>query len=138
MKYYKSITIKQKKDRVALKFLRNYFSIFSLTYVLLVVTKLVFLFTYILIVDERIHRAVAAMIGAAIIVFLGIVPWENLLEYLDFGTIFLLMGMMIIVNTARNSGLFEYCHKNCQSRERESNPCPDPLLHRYCDCQRIS
>ena len=29
-----------------MKFLRNYFSIFSLTYVLLVVTKLVFLFTY--------------------------------------------------------------------------------------------
>ncbi len=73
-----------------------------------IVAVFVFLFTYILIVDERIHRAVAAMIGAAIIVFLGIVPWENLLEYLDFGTIFLLMGMMIIVNTARNSGLFEY------------------------------
>ncbi len=68
----------------------------------------VFLLTYILIVDERIHRAVAAMAGAAVVVFLGIVPWESLLEYVDFGTIFLLLGMMIIVNTARNSGLFEY------------------------------
>jgi Na+/H+ antiporter NhaD/arsenite permease-like protein len=68
----------------------------------------VFLITYVLIVDERIHRAVAAMAGAAVVVFLGIVPWESLLEHLDLGTIFLLMGMMIIVNTARNSGLFEY------------------------------
>ncbi len=68
----------------------------------------VFLLTYILIVDERIHRAVAAMAGAAVVVFLGIVPWDALLEYVDFGTIFLLLGMMIIVNTARNSGLFEY------------------------------
>ena len=68
----------------------------------------VFLFTYALIVDERIHRAVAAMIGAAIVIFLHIVPWDSLLVYLDFGTIFLLMGMMIIVNTARTSGLFEY------------------------------
>ncbi len=68
----------------------------------------VFLFTYALIVDERIHRAVAAMLGAAIVVFIGIVPWEALLEYIDFGTIFLLLGMMIIVNTARGSGLFEY------------------------------
>jgi Na+/H+ antiporter NhaD/arsenite permease-like protein len=68
----------------------------------------VFFITYALIVDERIHRAVAAMLGAAVVVFIGIVPWEALLEYLDFGTIFLLMGMMIIVNTARNSGLFEY------------------------------
>ncbi|MCK9307037.1 MAG: transporter, partial [Methanoculleus sp.] len=39
----------------------------------------VFLFTYALIVDERIHRAVAAMMGAAIVVFIGIVPWEALL-----------------------------------------------------------
>jgi Na+/H+ antiporter NhaD/arsenite permease-like protein len=68
----------------------------------------VFLITYVLIIDERIHRAVAAMAGAAVVVFLGIVPWESLLEHLDLGTIFLLMGMMIIVNTARNSGLFEY------------------------------
>ncbi|MBP7410358.1 ArsB/NhaD family transporter [Methanoculleus sp. 10] len=68
----------------------------------------VFLFTYALIIDERIHRAVAAMLGAAIVVFLGVVPWEALLEHVDFGTIFLLLGMMIIVNTARGSGLFEF------------------------------
>ncbi|MDV2481798.1 ArsB/NhaD family transporter [Methanoculleus sp. Wushi-C6] len=68
----------------------------------------VFLFTYALIIDERIHRAVAAMLGGAIVVFLGIVPWESLLEHVDFGTIFLLLGMMIIVNTARGSGLFEF------------------------------
>ncbi|NVO66266.1 ArsB/NhaD family transporter [Methanofollis tationis] len=68
----------------------------------------VFLITYALIIDERIHRAVAAMAGAAVIVFTQIVPWEKIPEYLDLGTIFLLMGMMIIVNTARKSGLFEY------------------------------
>ncbi|WP_067048550.1 ArsB/NhaD family transporter [Methanofollis ethanolicus] len=72
------------------------------------IAVLVFLVTYALIIDERIHRAVAAMAGAAIVVFLGIVPWDSLLHHIDFGTIFLLMGMMIIVNTARNSGLFEY------------------------------
>ena len=68
----------------------------------------IFLFTYALIIDERIHRAVAAMLGASVIVFLHIVPWEKIPVYVDLGTIFLLMGMMIIVNTARGSGLFEY------------------------------
>lgn len=68
----------------------------------------IFLITYALIIDERIHRAVAAMAGAAILVILGIVPWDAMLEHIDFGTIFLLMGMMIIVNVASNSGLFEY------------------------------
>ncbi|HQD26279.1 MULTISPECIES: SLC13 family permease [Methanoculleus] len=68
----------------------------------------VFLFTYALIIDERIHRAVVAMLGASIVVLLHIVPWEMIPEYIDLGTIFLLIGMMIIVNTARGSGLFEY------------------------------
>nr|WP_284738361.1 ArsB/NhaD family transporter [Methanoculleus sp. CWC-02] len=68
----------------------------------------VFLFTYALIIDERIHRAVVAMLGASVVVFLHIVPWEKIPEYIDLGTIFLLMGMMIIVNTARGSGLFEF------------------------------
>jgi len=76
--------------------------------VLALIAVAVFLFTYALIIDERIHRAVAAMFGAAIVVFIGVVPWEGLLEHVDFGTIFLLLGMMIIVNTARGSGLFEY------------------------------
>ena len=72
------------------------------------IAVVVFIVTYALIVDERIHRAAAAMLGAAVIVFLHIVPWEKIPEYVDLGTIFLLMGMMIIVNISRESGLFEY------------------------------
>ena len=68
----------------------------------------IFLITYALIIDERIHRSVAAMAGAGVLVFIGIVPWDSVLEHIDFGTIFLLMGMMIIVNVASQSGLFEY------------------------------
>ncbi|WP_292386340.1 ArsB/NhaD family transporter [Methanoculleus sp. UBA430] len=68
----------------------------------------VFLLTYALIIDERIHRAVVAMLGASVVVLLHIVPWDMIPEYIDLGTIFLLIGMMIIVNTARGSGLFEY------------------------------
>jgi Na+/H+ antiporter NhaD/arsenite permease-like protein len=72
------------------------------------IAVVVFIVTYALIIDERIHRAVVAMVGASVVVFLHIVPWEMIPEYIDLGTIFLLIGMMIIVNTARGSGLFEY------------------------------
>ena len=72
------------------------------------IAVVVFIITYALIIDERIHRAVVAMVGASVVVFLHIVPWEMIPEYIDLGTIFLLIGMMIIVNTARGSGLFEY------------------------------
>ncbi|ASJ06044.1 ArsB/NhaD family transporter [Thermococcus pacificus] len=68
----------------------------------------VFLFTYALIISERVHRTVAALFGAAVVLFIRIVPWEKLPEYLDLDTLFLLIGMMIIVNTAKESGLFEF------------------------------
>ncbi|ASJ02122.1 transporter [Thermococcus profundus] len=74
----------------------------------LAVAVLVFLFTYALIISERVHRTVAALFGAAVVLFLKVVPWEAIPEYLDLDTIFLLIGMMIVVNTAKESGLFEY------------------------------
>ena len=74
----------------------------------LIVAVAVFLFTYALIISEKVHRTVAALFGAAVLLFFKILPWEKLPVYLDLDTIFLLIGMMIIVNTAKESGLFEY------------------------------
>ncbi|ASI99178.1 ArsB/NhaD family transporter [Thermococcus celer] len=68
----------------------------------------VFIFTYVLIISERIHRTVAALFGASIVLFTRVVPWEKIAEYLDLDTLFLLIGMMMIVNTAKESGLFEF------------------------------
>ncbi|KUJ98384.1 MAG: NhaD-like Na+/H+ antiporter, partial [Thermococcales archaeon 44_46] len=68
----------------------------------------VFIFTYVLIINEWIHRTVAAMMGGALVLLANIVPWEKVPIYLDLDTILLLAGMMIIVNTTRLSGLFEY------------------------------
>ena len=68
----------------------------------------VFIFTYALIISERIHRTVAAMVGASLVLLTNVVPWEKVPIYLDLDTILLLAGMMIIVNTTRLSGLFEY------------------------------
>ncbi|WP_297092970.1 ArsB/NhaD family transporter [Thermococcus sp.] len=68
----------------------------------------VFIFIYALIISEKVHRTVAALFGASIVLFTGVVPWEKMPEYLDLGTLFLLIGMMMIVNTAKESGLFEF------------------------------
>ncbi|MCD6373566.1 MAG: ArsB/NhaD family transporter [Thermococcus sp.] len=68
----------------------------------------VFAGVYAFIISERVHRTVAAMLGASVILFLNIVPWEKVPEYLDLDTILLLAGMMVVVNIARESGLFEY------------------------------
>ncbi|MFA4647707.1 ArsB/NhaD family transporter [Pyrococcus kukulkanii] len=68
----------------------------------------IFIAVYIAIISERIHRTVAAMFGASIVLLARIVPWEKVPNYLDLNTILLLAGMMIIVNISRESGLFEY------------------------------
>ncbi len=68
----------------------------------------VFLAVYSLIITEKVHRTVAAMAGASVLLLTGIVPWSSAKCYIDLDTILLLAGMMIVVNIARDSGMFEY------------------------------
>ncbi len=68
----------------------------------------VFIGVYAAIMSEKLHRTVAAMVGASLILIVNIVPWGKLPEYLDLDTILLLAGMMVVVNIAKESGLFEY------------------------------
>ncbi|WP_297498881.1 ArsB/NhaD family transporter [Thermococcus sp.] len=73
-----------------------------------VIALSVFLGTYAFIMTEKLHRTVAAMIGASIVLITNVVSWEKVPEYLDLNTILLLAGMMVVVNIAKESGLFEY------------------------------
>jgi Na+/H+ antiporter NhaD/arsenite permease-like protein len=68
----------------------------------------IFLLTYAVIISEKIHRAVAAMIGAALLALTQILSVEQAVQAIDFNTIGLLIGMMIIVGITRQTGFFEY------------------------------
>lgn len=67
-----------------------------------------FLVVYALIVDERVHRALAAVAGGVVAVAAGLVPWDRVPTYIDLNTLLLLAGMMVIVALARDSGLFDW------------------------------
>lgn len=67
-----------------------------------------FLITYALIVSEKLHRTIVAMLGAALMVGFGIVDQENAIHHIDFNTLGLLVGMMIIVGITAETGLFNY------------------------------
>jgi Na+/H+ antiporter NhaD/arsenite permease-like protein len=62
----------------------------------------------ILIVSERVHRTLAALLGAVIVMATGIVPFESSLEHIDFNTLGVLVGMMLFVAVMKRSGIFEY------------------------------
>jgi Na+/H+ antiporter NhaD/arsenite permease-like protein len=68
----------------------------------------IFLVTYGLIVAEKIHRTIVAMLGGVLMVVLGIVDQESALHHIDFNTLGLLIGMMIIVSVTAETGLFKY------------------------------
>ena len=72
----------------------------------------IFLITYGLIFSERVHRTIAAMAGAiamiAVGIGLGFYDWETAVAAIDFNTIGLLLGMMIIVGILQKTGFFQY------------------------------
>ncbi|NSW81691.1 MAG: ArsB/NhaD family transporter [Syntrophothermus sp.] len=68
----------------------------------------IFLAAYAMIMLEKVHRTVIAMIGGVIVVWAGILSQEKAFASIDWNTIGLLTGMMIIVGITRQSGLFEY------------------------------
>ncbi len=61
-----------------------------------------------MIISEKVHRALAALIGAVVVLLSGIMPFEESLEHIDFNTLGVLVGMMLFVAVAKRSGLFEY------------------------------
>ena len=69
---------------------------------------IIFAICYALIAFEKMDRTVAAMLGAAAVVFLGIIPEDAALERVDLNVFFLLVGMMTIVEILSQTGLFEW------------------------------
>ncbi len=63
---------------------------------------------YVFIISERINRAVIAILGAGLMIILGVLNQDLAVEGIDFNTIFLLIGMMIIVGIMKGSGVFQF------------------------------
>lgn len=77
-----------------------------------IIAGAIFALTFILIFSERIHRTIIAMFGACVMVIFGIkygfYSQKEALKAIDANTIFLLMGMMIVVAHLKQTGLFNY------------------------------
>ena len=72
------------------------------------VAIVLFVITYVVIMSEKVNRAVIALLGAGALILMGIVGQEEAMHAVDFNTLGLLLGMMLIVNVTRRSGLFQY------------------------------
>ncbi|RYL87590.1 hypothetical protein EWI07_14265 [Sporolactobacillus sp. THM7-4] len=68
----------------------------------------IFLITYGFIISEKIHRTIVAMLGAGLLLFSGIINQGTAIRHIDFNTLGLLIGMMIIVSITAQTGLFKF------------------------------
>ena len=68
----------------------------------------IFLVTLGLIVSEKVNRTVAALAGASVILLVRVMPVSTALDFVDYNTLGVLIGMMIIVGIIKNTGIFEY------------------------------
>lgn len=76
--------------------------------VMSIIALAIFLITLFFVITEKIDRTIAAMGGAILMIICGIIPAHKVIGYIDFNTIGVLVGMMLVVSVVKNSGVFEY------------------------------
>lgn len=72
------------------------------------VATIILVATYAVIISEKINRAVVALLGAGVMILAGVLNQKTALGGIDFNTIALLIGMMILVAITRRSGVFQF------------------------------
>jgi Na+/H+ antiporter NhaD/arsenite permease-like protein len=72
----------------------------------------IFLISYAVIVTEKVHKTVVALVGASLMLVLKILTQDEAFRSetygIDYNVIFLLIGMMIIINVMKETGIFQW------------------------------
>ena len=73
-----------------------------------IISIIVFVGVMALVASEKVHRCVAALAGALILIITGVISFDTGISHIDFNTIGVLLGMMLFVSVVKESGLFEF------------------------------
>ena len=71
-------------------------------------SAIILIIAYIILITEKINRAVVALLGASLMIYCGLLNQQQAVDSIDFNTIFLLAGMMMLVNITAKTGVFQY------------------------------
>lgn len=74
----------------------------------MILSSAILIVSYIILFTEKLNRAVVALMGAAVMIFAGILTQETAIKGIDFNTLALLIGMMTIVGISEKSGMFQF------------------------------
>lgn len=73
-----------------------------------VVASVILVLSYAVLFSERLNRAVTVLLGASAMILLGVLSYDQAIKGVDFNTIALLIGMMIMVGIMEKSGAFQF------------------------------
>ena len=68
----------------------------------------ILILSYASIMTERVNRAIVALVGAGVMIISGVLDQKHAVAGIDFNTIALLTGMMLLVAISKRSGMFQY------------------------------
>lgn len=73
-----------------------------------IVAAAIVIVAYTILFTEKLNRAVVALLGASVMIFAGILTQQQAFLGIDFNTLALLIGMMMIVGICEKTGIFQY------------------------------
>ena len=78
-----------------------------------IVAVAVFVVVMITIMTEKLHRSLAAITGAMIVLALHVMPFDAAMEHIDFNTLGVLLGMLRFVSVVKLSGVVAFLAHKC-------------------------
>src|ERR1043166_493111 len=72
------------------------------------VSTAILLVTYAAIIWDKLNRSIVALLGASLMILAGVLDQGEAVRGIDWNTLGLLAGMMILVSISRRSGMFQY------------------------------
>lgn len=69
---------------------------------------IILILVYMVLISEKINRAVIAILGACLMIYCGLLNQEQAFRAVDFNTLWLLIGMMMLVSITAKTGVFQY------------------------------
>ncbi|MBD3155950.1 MAG: hypothetical protein GF368_04835 [Candidatus Aenigmarchaeota archaeon] len=72
------------------------------------IALLIFILTFLLIVTELVHKTLAALLGAFLMITYEFVNYSQIGGLIDFSAIGIIFGMMIVVEVVKDSGIFQF------------------------------
>ncbi|RDB64402.1 hypothetical protein C1878_00650 [Gordonibacter sp. 28C] len=78
-----------------------------------IVSVAVFVVVMAAIMTEKLHRSLAAIVGAMVVLALHVLSFDAAMEHIDFNTLGVLLGMMLFVSVVKLSGMFEFLAIKC-------------------------